>query len=115
VVTKLICKYLEGHREIAMESLLVRKNSKYAMMVWIHDKLDGWDNFLEGRICSAWFNLRQDDIMNRNLRRSAGKWMKELMRRLLQIITNNGHIGYRNATVHLKIKVGRTMAQHEAL
>jgi hypothetical protein len=48
VVTKLICKYLEGHGETTMESLLVCKDSKYAMVVWIHDKL-GWDNFLEGR------------------------------------------------------------------
>ena len=74
VVTKLICKYLEGHGETTMESLLVCKDSKYAMVVWIHDKL-GWDNFLEGRICSAWLHLRQDNIMTRNLRRSAGKWM----------------------------------------
>jgi hypothetical protein len=112
VVTELICKYLEGHGESTMESLLVRKRSKYTMAVWIHDKL-GWDNFLEGRICSAWLHLRQDDIRTRNLRRSAGKWMKELMRRLLQI--THQQWTYRNATVHLKVKDGRTMAQHEAI
>jgi hypothetical protein len=112
VVTELICKYLEGHGDKSMESLLVRKNSKYALTVCIHDKL-GWDNFLEGRICSAWYSLRQDDIKNRNLRRSAGKWMKELMRRLLQI--THQQWTYRNATVHLKVKDGRTIAQHEEL
>jgi hypothetical protein len=99
VVTELICKYLEGHGEITMESLLVLKDSKYAMTVWIHNNF-GWDNFLEGRICSAWLHLRQDNIMNRNLRRSARKWMKELMRRLLQI--THQQWTYRNATVHPK-------------
>jgi hypothetical protein len=112
VVTELICKYLEGHGEVTMESLLVRKNSKYTTTVWIHDKL-GWDNFLEGRICSAWFYLRQDDIETRKLRRSANKWTKELMRRLLQI--THQQWTYRNATVHLKIKDGRTRAEHETL
>jgi hypothetical protein len=36
----------------------------------------GWDNFLEGRICTGWFDLRQDDILNKKLKCSAGKWMK---------------------------------------
>jgi hypothetical protein len=42
--------------------------------------------------------------MTRNLRRSAGKWMKELMRRLLQI--THQQWTYRNATVHLKVTDG---------
>ena len=67
----------------------------------------------EGRICSAWFYLRQDDIVTRKLRRSANKWTKELMRRLLQI--THQQWTYRNATVHLKIKDGRTRAEHEII
>ena len=82
-----------------MESLLIQKSSKYAMSVWIHDKL---------RVCASWFHLRQDDILKRKLRRSAGKWMKGLMRRLLQI--THQQWTYRNATVHLKMKDGRTTA-----
>jgi len=67
----------------------------------------------EGRICSAWFYLRQDDIVTRKLRRSANKWTKELMRRLLQI--THQQWTYRNATLHLKIKDGRTRAEHEII
>jgi len=68
---------------------------------------------LEGRVCASWFHLRQDDILKRKLRRSAGKWMKGLMRRLLQI--THQQWTYRNATVHLKMKDGRTTAQHETI
>ena len=41
--------------------------------------------------------------------------MKGLMRRLLQIIHNPPTMDIWNAMVHLKIKDGRTTAQHEVI
>lgn len=110
--TELICKYLEGFGDTKMSSLLRSPRSKYKLTAWCHDRL-GWDNFLEGRICAVWFDHRDADISKRKLKRSATQWMTGLMRRLLQI--THQQWTYRNATVHVKIKDGKTVAQHEEI
>jgi hypothetical protein len=80
------------------------------MAATIHDKL-GWDNFLEGRIASIWVEHRVDNIRARKLKRGGGKWARGLMSKLLQITHQQWM--YRNATVHLKIKDGCTVVQHQ--
>ena len=82
--SNLICKYLNHHREVKMQSLLHSTQSRYKSAAVIHDKL-GWDNFMEGHICATWVKHRSDDIQDRKLKRSEGEWARGLMSRLFQI------------------------------
>ncbi len=93
-----------------MQSLLHSPNSQYKMAAIIHDKL-GWDNFLEGQIAVMWVKNTVDNIRDRKLKQGSGKWARGLMSKLLQITHQQWM--YRNATVHLKIKDGCMVVQHQ--
>jgi hypothetical protein len=109
-LSKLICDYLNHYGKKTMQSLLHSPKSKYRMAAIIHDKL-GWDNFLEGRIAAVWVDHRVDNIRDRKLKHGGSKWGRGLMSKLLQITHQQWM--YRNATVHLKIKDGCTVVQHQ--
>ena len=91
---------------------LLRSGSKLGVEAKYHDRL-GWDSFLEGRVCALWVECRSEHIRSEKQIRSADLWARGLMRRLLQI-THEQWI-YRNATVHLKVSDGLTVAQHESI
>jgi hypothetical protein len=109
-LSKLICKYLNHHGKKTMQSLLHSPKSQDKMAAMIHNKL-GWDNFFEGQIAAIWVEHRVDNICNRKLKHGGGKWARGLISKLLQITHQQWM--YRNATVHLKIKDGCTVVQHQ--
>ena len=73
------------------------------MAAHLHDRL-GWDNFVEGRICALWVEMRVQEIHTRWLQRGAEFWARGLMCRLHEL-THHQWL-YRNATVHMKVKDG---------
>jgi hypothetical protein len=77
-----------------------------------HDCL-GWDNFLEGRICALWVELRSRDLKERKLECNADYWAHGLMQRLLEIVHQQWL--YRNTTVHMKLEDGMTVEQHKLI
>ena len=91
---------------------LLRSGSTLGVEAKYHDRL-GWDSFLEGRVCALWVECRSAHIRSEKQLRSADLWARGLLRRLLQI-THEQWI-YRNATVHLKVSDGLTVAQHETI
>jgi len=103
--------YLLARGTRTMMSLL-RSGSKLGVEAKYHDRLR-WDSFLEGRVCALWVECRSAHIRSEKQIRSADLWARGLMRRLLQI-THEQWI-YRNATVHLKVSDGLTVAQHETI
>ncbi len=107
-VVYLFRTFLLGRGTRTMTSIL-RPGSRLRLVAQHHDRL-GWDNFLEGRICALWVELRARDLKERKLEQSADHWARGLMRRLLEIVHQQWL--YRNATVHMKLKDGITSAQH---
>jgi hypothetical protein len=91
---------------------LLRPGSKLGVEAKYHDRL-GWDSFLEGWVCALWVECRSAHIRPEKQIRSADFWVRGLMPCLLQL-THEQWI-YRNATVHLKVKDGLTVAQHETI
>jgi hypothetical protein len=110
-VTRLISTYLLARGTRTMKSLL-RPNSRMTLASEYHDRL-GWDNFIEGRICALWVELRSRDLAQRRIEKSADQWARGLMRRLLKIVHQQWL--YRNATVHMKLEDNLTADQHRQI
>ena len=91
---------------------LLKPRSKLGVELRFHDRL-GWDCFLEGHLCALWVEHKARHIKRFSLTRSANFWARELIRRLLQM--THAQWVYRNATVHLEVKKGRTTAAHETI
>jgi len=91
---------------------LLKPGSKLGVELRFHDRL-GWDCFLEGRLCALWVEHKARHIKRSSLTRSANIWARGLIRRLLQM--THAQWVYRNATVHLEVKEGRTTAAHETI
>jgi len=86
-----------------LESLLIQKNSKCATTVWIHNKL-GWDNFLEGRGKTT--TEQKIETQCRQMDEGANE---------MTTSDNAPTIDILECYCTLKIKDGRTTAQHEAI
>ena len=110
-VVRMIQRYLKGRGRVKMQSL-VSKTSEYQLVAKFHDRL-GWDNFVEGRLCSIWLQHREADIARHRLRSTAESWAKGLIHRLLEL-THRQWI-YRNTEVHFVAEGGLTLRQHEEL
>ena len=110
-LTQLITSYLLARGCKTLHSLLP-PNSPFTLLARFHDRL-GWDNFLEGRICSLWVELRHHEIESDNLRTSAEFWARGLIRQLVQI-THRQWV-YQNSAVHLQVRGSLTQAQHDHL
>jgi hypothetical protein len=87
-------------------------NSSLRMAARLHNHL-GWHNFVEGRICALWVEMRAQEIHTRGLQKGADFWERVLMQHLLQL-THRQWL-YCNATVHMKVKDGLTIAQHNTI
>jgi hypothetical protein len=74
----------------------------------MHDDL-GYNNFLEGCICSLYLSMGQLDIERRRLRKHAAHWCNGLILQLLQI--THRQWTYRNQTAHYKARDGLTESQ----
>ena len=111
VVVDLLRRYLLGRGAVRMQSL-VGRHSRFGLVAKIHDRL-GWDNLVEGRLCSLWLQHREADIVRWNLRSTAESWATGLARRLLEL-THRQWI-YRNTEVHFVSEGGLTVRQHESL
>ena len=91
---------------------LVGSHSRFQLAAKNHDRL-GWDNFVEGRLCSLWLQHREADIERWGLRSTAESWATGLIHRLLEL-THRQWI-YRNTEVHFVPEGGLTARQHESL
>ena len=103
----LIVRYLQGRGEVRMQSL-VGRDSRFRLLAKFHDLL-GWDNFVEGRLCKLWLELREVDISTLGLRSTAESWATGLSRRLLEL--THRQLIYRNSVVHFKVE-GLTLNKH---
>ena len=104
-------EYLRARGRRTMKSIVGRK-SPYFLAATIHDRL-GWDNFVEGRLCSLWLEHREVDIAQHGLRSTAESWGRDLIHRLLEL-THRQWI-YRNTAVHFVAEGGLTLTQHRTL
>ncbi len=93
-------------------TLLLKPNSRLGVEARFHDHL-GRDCFLEVQQCALWVEHRAQHIKWANLTRSSDFWAQGLMQRLLQM--THAQWAYRNSTVHLEVKEGRTTAAHETI
>ena len=62
----LIRRYLLGRGTVTMQSLMAG-TQRFRLLAKFHDLL-GWDNFVEGRLCTLWLECRELDIARRGLR-----------------------------------------------
>ena len=104
-VVRMIQEYLKGRGTVKMQSS-VGKTSEYQLVAKFHDRL-GWDNFVEGRLCSIWLQHREADIARHRLRSTAESWARGLIHRLLEL-THRQWI-YRNTEVHFVTEGGLTL------
>jgi hypothetical protein len=110
-VVYLFRSYLLARGTHTMASLL-RPESRLRLVAEYHDRF-GWDNFLEGRICAIWVELRSQDILEHRLERNADHWAQGLMRCLLETVHKQWL--YQNATVHMELKDEMTLEQHKTI
>ncbi len=93
-------------------TLLLKPSSRLGVEARCHDCL-GWDCFLEGQLCALWVEHRAQHIQQANLTHLADFWAQGLIQQLLQM--THAQWAYRNATVHLEVKDGRTAAAHKTI
>jgi hypothetical protein len=82
-----------------MKSILC-PSSWLGLVAEYHDHL-GWDDFLEGRICTLWVELQSQDLQEWQLECNTDYWACGLMCRLLEIVHQQWL--YQNETVHMKL------------
>ncbi len=111
-MTYLFRSYLLAHSTKTMKSLLHPGTSYLVLASEYHDRL-GWDNFVEGRICTLWVETRSCDIADCHLERNTNHWAQDLMRRLLEIVHQQWL--YCNATVHMNLDDRITADQHNRI
>jgi hypothetical protein len=89
-------------------TLLIKSGSNLGVEARLPDH-PSWDCFLKGWLCALWVEHRARHIQQANLTQLANFWAQGLMQQLLQMTH------YRNTTVHLEVKEGRTAAAHETI
>jgi len=82
----------------------------YTALARAHDRL-GWDNFVEGRICTAYLDAFQEYADDGTSPYSIDNWGRGLVERLIQL--SHAQWIFRNSHVHFKKLEGMTRAQHE--
>ena len=82
---------------------------RYDALVTTHDHL-GWDNFLEGRICTLFLETYRRDLDDDVSPYKVEAWGRGFIERLIRI-THSQWI-FRNSHVHYKKLEGMTEAQH---
>ena len=83
--------------------------SRYESLVKAHDKL-GWDNFLEGRICTLFLEAYRCDLEDDVSPYQVDSWGRGFIERLIRI--THAQWIFRNSHVHYKKLEGMTEAQH---
>lgn len=82
---------------------------RYQLLAKTHDYL-GYDNFVEGRICSLFLEVYRQDLDENESPYKVDKWAKGFIERLVRI-THSQWV-FRNSYVHFKKAEGLTEAQH---
>ncbi len=77
-----------------------------------HDKL-GWDNFMEGRICTQFFQLQAQTLTQNSSKWTIRAWSSQFIKRVLNI-THRQWL-YRNARIHIKLVDGLTEPEHQQI
>jgi hypothetical protein len=77
-----------------------------------HDTL-GWDNFMEGRICTQFFRLQATTLIQNSSKWTINAWSSQFIKRVLHI-THRQWL-YRNARIHIKLVDGLTSTEHQQI
>ena len=77
-----------------------------------HDTL-GWDNFMEGRICTHLFKLQEQTLIQNSSKWTITAWSRQFIKRVLHI-THRQWL-YRNARIHIKLVDGLTASEHQQI
>ena len=77
-----------------------------------HDTL-GWDNFMEGRICTHLFKLQEQTLIQNSSKWTITAWSRQFIKRVLHI-THRQWL-YRNARIHIKLVDGLTASKHQQI
>jgi hypothetical protein len=71
----------------------------------------GWDNFIKCQICALWVEMQAQEIHTRRLQKEAYLWVCNLIQHLLEL--THCQWLYPNAMVHMMVKGGLRIAQHD--
>ena len=77
-----------------------------------HDTL-GWDNFMEGRICTQFFRLQATTLIQNSSKWTIKAWSSQFIKRVLHM-THRQWL-YRNARIHIKLVDGLTSTEHQQI
>jgi hypothetical protein len=81
---------------------------------WAMDMdLLGWDNFLEGRICSSLFEIQETALTRSHSRRHIKSWSTEFIHLVLGI-THKQWV-FRNTRIHICLLDGKTESEHNMI
>jgi len=103
----MISEYLLAQGEKTMSQCC--HPSRYESLVKAHDNL-GWDNFLEGRICTLFLEAYRCDLEDDVSPYRVDAWGRGFIERLIRI--THAQWIFRNSHVHYKKLEGMTEAQH---
>jgi hypothetical protein len=104
-------EYLLAHGTATLSDILP-STSPWQEYAKDHDLL-GWDNFLEGRMALSLLKAQRDLPRHNNCQLSKHNWVATLVQHLLGI--SHRQWVYQNTKVHLKLKEGRSLSEHEAI
>ena len=107
----MVHEYLLARDSKTMSDCLHIDDHDLQLLASIHDRL-GWDNFVEGRICSMYIQVAASSFHERS-RFTPSSWGMELIK-LLLTATHKQWL-FRNHHVHFAKLDGLTTAQHDEI
>ena len=111
VLTGCVQHYLTSHGEGSM--IDIAKGHK-SLSAWAsHHHTIRWDNFLEGRVSTQFFQLPEKYMRDIHARQNIKSWAVHFISRLLQI-THQQWL-YRNMRLHIRLVEGKTANEHEVI
>jgi hypothetical protein len=111
LLTESLATYLHHRGRRSMKSI-VREHPELHNFARDHDKL-GWDNFMEGRICTALFQLQASTLTAVSSKWTIKSWSCHFIKRVLSI-THRQWL-YRNARIHIRLADGLTEPEHKTI
>ena len=113
VLTDMLREYLLSQGTKTMRECLHVSSTKHQLLADVHDRL-GWDNFVEGRLCSVYLEfLPPPDSRPSRWQPLPPRWGREFSSRLMQA-THKQWL-YRNLHVHRKGCGGLTATQEDSI
>jgi hypothetical protein len=111
LLTESLATYLHHRGRRSMKSI-VREHPELHNFARDHDKL-GWDNFMEGCICTALFQLQASTLTAVSSKWTIKSWSCHFIKRVLSI-THRQWL-YRNARIHIRLADGLTEPEHKTI